>query len=307
MKKLSEKLGHILIPLATPFTDDKKQDIKYDAAASLADNVIQRNFCDSLLVAGTSGEFNTLTMEERFELFRVIKDAVENRVPIVAGVCAGSTREAVRIAQEAERLEYDALMVVSPYYCRPTQEGIYQHFALVAQSTELPIMLYNIPIFTGVNVDTETVARLAENYSNIIAIKDELGINPTQMTEYVRVTPDNFSVYNGDDIMVLCGFVQGADGVVSGGSHIIGAQMRDMINFFLAGDMQKAREIHMALDPLFKAFGSNGRVNPIPIWKAALNLCGLNVGPPRLPLAPATSEEIGIIREHLMRLGVLEK
>ncbi len=307
MEKLSDKLGHILIPLATPFTDDSKQDIKYDVAASLADNIIQRNFCDSLLVAGTSGEFNTLTMEERFELFRVIKDAVADRVPIVAGVCASSTREAVRLAEEAKRLEYDAIMVVSPYYCRPTQEGIYQHFAVVAQATDLPVMLYNIPIFAGINVEKETVARLAKNYPNILAIKDELGINPTQMTEYARVTPANFSIYNGDDIMVLCGFVQGASGVVSGGSHFIGTQMREMINFFLSGEVNKAREIHIALDPLFKAFGSNGRVNPIPLWKACISLCCLDVGPPRLPLSPATAEEIKIIREHLLRLKVLKE
>ena len=307
MEKLSDKLGHILIPLATPFTDDEKQDIKYDVAASLADHVIQRNFCDSLLVAGTSGEFYALTMEERFKLFRVIKDAVAGRVPIVGGVCASSTREAVRLAEEAKRLEYDAIMVVSPYYCRPTQEGIYQHFSLVAQATDLPVMLYNIPIFSGINVEKETVARLAIDYPNILAIKDELGINPTQMTEYARVTPENFSVYNGDDIMVLCGFVQGASGVVSGGSHFIGAQMREMINLFLSGEVIKAREIHVSLDPLFKAFGSNGRVNPIPLWKASINLCCLDVGPPRLPLAPATAEEIEILREHLLRLDVLKK
>lgn len=307
MENLSDKLGHILIPLATPFKDDEKQDIKYDAAALLADYVIQHNFCDSLLVAGTSGEFNTLTMEERFKLFRVVKDAVSGRVPIVAGVCAGSTREAVRLAQEAKRLDYDALMVVSPYYCRPTQEGVYKHFALVAQASDLPVMLYNIPIFSGINVEKETVARLAIDYPNIVAIKDELGINPTQMTEYARVTPENFSVYNGDDIMVLCGFVQGASGVVSGGSHFIGTQMREMINFFLSGEVNKAQEIHMALDPLFKSFGSNGRVNPIPLWKASINLCCLDVGPPRLPLAPATAEEIEIVREHLLRLEVLKK
>jgi 4-hydroxy-tetrahydrodipicolinate synthase len=303
---LGEILGHIVIPLATPFTDDDKQDVNYEAAESLVDHIIKNEFCDSLIVSGTSGEFNTMTVEERFELFKVVKSVSAGRVPIVAGACAASTRDAVRLAKEAERLGFDALMVIGPYYCKPTQEGVYQHFAKVAQAVELPVMLYNIPIFTGLNVEMQTVARLAEDYPNIVGIKDEAGINPTQMTEFARVTPDGFTIYNGDDIMVLCGLAQGASGVVSGASHIIGKQMRTMINTFLAGDLEGAREIHNAFDPFFKAFCSNGRINGIPLWKAALNLCGLEVGPPRLPLAPATTEEIGIMRKHLLRLGILE-
>lgn len=306
MKNLGEKLGHIVVPLATPFTEDT-QDINYNAAENLADYVITKNYCDSLIVGGTSGEFNTLTMEEKFELFRVIKDAAGGRVPVVAGACAGGTREAVQLAQEAERLDFDALMVIGPYYCKPDQEGVFRHFAAVAEATELPIMLYNIPIFTGLNVEKETVARLVEKYPNIVGMKDEAGINPTQMTDYARVTPEGFSIYNGDDIMVLCGMVQGASGVVSGTSHIIGGHIRTMIERFLSGNLAGALEIHMQLDPLFKGFGSNGRINPIPLWKAALNLCGLNVGPPRLPLSPATDEEIEIVRSHLVRLGVLDK
>lgn len=304
MQRLGERLGRIVIPLATPFAEGS-QDVDYDAAVALVDHVIRNRCCDSLVVAGTSGEFNTLTVEERFELFRVVKSAAGGRVPLVAGACAGSTREAIGLAREAGRLGYDALMVIGPYYCRPDQEGVRRHFAAVAESTDLPVMLYNIPIFTGLNVEKETVARLAESHANIVGIKDEAGINPTQMTEFMRVTPPGFTVYNGDDIMVLCGLAQGAAGVVSGGSHIIGAQMRAMIERFLSGDLAGAREIHLALDPLFKDFCQNGRTNGIPIWKAALNLCGLKVGPPRLPLSPATDAEIAVIRAHLVRLGLL--
>lgn len=304
MQRLGERLGRIVIPLATPFAEGS-QDVDYDAAVALVDHVIRNRCCDSLVVAGTSGEFNTLTVEERFELFRVVKSAAGGRVPLVAGACAGSTREAIGLAREAGRLGYDALMVIGPYYCRPDQEGVRRHFAAVAECTDLPVMLYNIPIFTGLNVEKETVARLAESHANIVGIKDEAGINPTQMTEFMRVTPPGFTVYNGDDIMVLCGLAQGAAGVVSGGSHIIGAQMRAMIERFLSGDLAGAREIHLALDPLFKDFCQNGRTNGIPIWKAALNLCGLKVGPPRLPLSPATDAEIAVIRAHLVRLGLL--
>jgi 4-hydroxy-tetrahydrodipicolinate synthase len=208
----------------------------------------------------------------------------------VAGACSDSTREIMRLAQEGERLGFNAVMALGPCYCKPNQEGGYLHFAAVAKSTSLPIMLYNIPIFMGFNLEKETLARLVNDFDNIVAIKDEAGINPTQMSDFRHVTPENFTIYNGDDIMVLCGLAQGAAGVVSGGSIIIGKLMR---------------KIHMDLDPLFKAFGSNGRINPIPLWKAAINLCGLKVGPPRLPLAPATKEEIGIMRGHLERLGIL--
>ena len=304
MGTLGEKLGHIVIPLATPFKEGS-QDVNYDAAAKLADHVITEEKCDSLIVGGTSGEFNALSLEERLELFRVVKEAVAGRVPLVAGACSDATREAMALAQAAEEMEFDAVMALGPCYCKPTQEGAYLHFAAIAGSTQLPVMLYNIPIFTGLNVERETVERLAADFSNVVGIKDEAGINPTQMSDFTHGTPDDFTIYNGDDIMVLCGLAQGAAGVVSGGSIIIGKLMRKMINAFLAGDVDGARKIHMDLDPLFKAFGSNGRLNPIPLWKAAINLCGLEVGPPRLPLAPATEEETGIMRNHLERLGLL--
>ncbi|MEX1048701.1 MAG: 4-hydroxy-tetrahydrodipicolinate synthase [Akkermansiaceae bacterium] len=304
MHDLGKQLGRIVIPLATPFKEDS-QDLDYDAAAKLADHVITEGKCDSLIVGGTSGEFNTASFDERRELFRVVKEAVGGRVPLVAGACSDSTREVVALAQEAEKLEFDAVMALGPCYCRPTQEGGYLHFAAVARATALPVMLYNIPIFMGFNLEKETLGRLASDFSNIIAIKDEAGINPTQMSDFRHVTPEGFTIYNGDDIMVLCGLAQGAAGVVSGGSIVIGKLMRQMIDAFLAGRVDEALAIHLKLDPLFKAFGSNGRLNPIPLWKAAINLIGLKVGPPRLPLAPATKEEIGIMRRHLERLEIL--
>lgn len=303
MGKLGNKLGHIIIPLATPFREGS-QDLNYEAAAKLTDHVIGEGKCDSLIVGGTSGEFNAMSLEERLELFRVVKDAADGRVPLVAGACSDSTREVVRLAQAGETLGFDAVMALGPCYCRPTQEGGYRHFAEVATATALPVMLYNIPIFMGFNLEKETLGRLVNDFDNIVAIKDEAGINPTQMSDFKHVTPDDFTIYNGDDIMVLCGLAQGAAGVVSGGSIIIGKLMRKMIDAFLAGDVVGAREIHMDLDPFFKAFGCNGRLNPIPLWKAAINLSGLEVGPPRLPLAPATPDEVSIMRSHLKRLGL---
>lgn len=302
MEKLGEMLKHIIVPLVTPFTRDT-QEIDFKATEKLIEHLISKNYCDSILVAGTTGEFNTLLYDERIELFKFVKKIVAGRRPLVAGTGAASTKETASLTKKAEELRYDAAMVVAPYYCKPTQEGIYMHFKTIAQSTSLPIMLYNIPLFTGVNIDPPTVGRLAE-IKNILGIKDEAGINPTQMTEYARATPDHFTIYNGDDIMVLCGMVQGAAGVVSGGSHMIGDKMRKMIELFLAGKVKEAEKIHKDLDPLFKSWSPIGGVNPIPGLKAAIELMGIQVGPPRLPLVESTKEEKELIKEQLMRLGL---
>jgi 4-hydroxy-tetrahydrodipicolinate synthase len=302
MKALSETLGQIVVPLVTPFKNDG--DLNYEAAGKLVEHLIRKKYCDAILVAGTTGEFHALANEERIELFRVVKEAAAGRVALVAGTGAGSSREALLLTQEAEKLGYDAAMVVSPYYCKPNREGIYRHFEMIARGTSLPVMLYNIPLFSGVNIDPQTVARLAE-IENIRGIKDELGLNPTQMTEYALVTPKDFSIYNGDDIMTLCGLVQGAAGTVSGGSHLVGDKIRRMMGLFLAGKNGEALQIHMALDPFFKALCPNQRVNPIPVLKAALEIAGHPVGPPRLPLDTATEQERAQIREHLVRLEVI--
>ena len=303
MKTLGSLLKHIIVPLVTAFKKGT-QEINFKVTAELMDYLISKKYCDSILVAGTTGEFNTLLHDERIELFKFAKEAVKGKVPLIAGTGAASTKETLILTQKAEELGYDAAMIVGPYYCKPTQEGIYQHFKVIAEKTKMPIMLYNIPIFSGVNIDPVTVERLSK-FKNIMGIKDEAGINPTQMTEYARVTPENFTVYNGDDIMVLCGLVQGAAGVVSGGSHVIGNKMRKMIEAFLAGKLKKAEEIHKALDPLFRSLGPDGGVNPIPGVKAAIEMMGIPVGPPRLPLVESTNAEKARIRAQLVRLKII--
>jgi len=300
---LAEKLGHILIPLVTPFKRDNG-DVNYEVMEKLVDHLITKRFCDSLIVTGTTGEFNTLTPEERIELFKVVKKAANSRVPLIAGTGAASAREAIGLTQAAEKMGYEVAMVVGPYYCKPIQEGVYQYFKSVADSVSIPIMMYNIPILTGVNVAPSTVARLCE-IKNVKGIKDEAGINPTQMTDYRLVTPDDFTIYNGDDIMVLCGLAQGAAGVVSGGSHVIGDKMRAMIDFFLSGRNDKAREIHLALHPFFKSMAPGEHTLPTPLLRAAIEMTGIPVGPPRLPLLEHTPEDKEAVRKHLVRLGVI--
>jgi 4-hydroxy-tetrahydrodipicolinate synthase len=304
MRTLGERLGHIIIPLVTPF-DEVTGEVNLKEAANLANYIVEKKYCDAIAVSGTTGEFSTLSVEERIAMYKVVHEAVSDRVPLVAGAGAASVRDAVKLSQEAEKIGYKVVMVVAPYYCKPSSEGIYEFFAAIAKSVSIDIMLYNIPLFTGVNVEPELVSRLVNDFSNIKGIKDEAGVNPTQMTEYARATSESFTVYNGDDLMVLCGLAQGAAGVISGGSHLIGDKMREMVNFFLNGHNKSALKIHNELDPFFRALVPNGRINPVPVLKAALEIAGHPVGPPRLPLYPARPDERKLIEKHLMRLGVI--
>ena len=304
MGNIGKKLGYIVAPLLTPFYRDSGE-VNYDMAKQLTEHLISDNLCDSIIVGGSTGEFSTMSYEERVKMLHTVKEACANRIPLVAGTGAPSTREAIALTQEAEKMGYDAVLVVGPYYCNPTQEGIYEHFKAIAESTNLPILLYNIPIFTNLNIKPETVGRLSK-IPNIVGIKDEAGLNPTQMTEYRLATYPEFVIYNGDDIMILCGLAQGAAGVVSGGAHVIGHIIRKMINAFVDGRIEEAKKIHYEIYPFFKGVCQNGRINPQPILKEAVALCGYDLGYARQPLDHETPEEIEYIRQQLLRLGVLE-
>ena len=303
MQRLDEKFGAVLIPLVTPFDDEGA--INYKALTALVEYLIGHDYLDSLVVCGTTGEFYALSFAERVEILRVIKETVGNRVPLIAGTGSAYTIETIKLTQEAERLGYDCAMVVAPYYQKATQEGLYQHFKAVAASTSLPIMLYNIPLFTGVNLEPETVGRLCA-IQNIMALKEEAGLNPTQMTHYRFVMPKDRVIYCGDDTMVLQTLPQGSSGVVSGGSHIVGDLMKKMIAAYRRGDVTGASELYFKLMPFFKALNQNGRINPIPILKAAITIAtGIDVGPTRLPNMPATDEEKEVVASILRRLGRL--
>lgn len=303
--KISDKLGHIIVPMITPF-DRKTGDVNYKMAEELVDHLINNNYCDSIAVCGTTGEFFTLTSEERVKLFEVVYKKVNGRVPLVAGTGAASTREAIALTKAAEKIGFDTVMVVAPYYCKPNQAGLYNHFKAVAESTKCNVLLYNIPIFTGVNLEPATVRELAK-IKNVVGIKDEAGINPTQMTDFILATKDinpDFTVYNGDDQMILCGIVQGAAGVVSGASMICGHLFREMIKAFEKGDNETARKIFDDVYPLLKSFGQNGRIIPNPILRACLEEMGLPIGPARMPLDEPTAEEVANAKKELVRIGI---
>ena len=301
-----EKYGKIFVPLVTPFKED--QSVDYKAAVSIAEKLIKDNQADSLVLSGTTGEFFTMNFEERVKLFQVIKEAVGEKIPLMAGVGCASTIETVALAKKAEELGFELMMVVSPYYTKPTQRELYNHFKKVAESVNIQMMIYNIPIFTGVNVSPEIVARLSE-IENIVAIKEEAELNPKQMTDFINITPDDFIIYCGDDTMILEAFAQGGakriGGIVSGASHLIGVQLRDMIEMFLGGKVEEAAKIQQKYLPLFRIMGQNGRTNPCSLLKEAMKMVGYNAGIPRLPLTAGTEEEIAEVRKVMNKLGIV--
>ncbi len=301
-----EKYGKILTPMVTPFKKD--QSVDYEAAASIAKKLVEDNKADSIILSGTTGEFFTMSFEERVKLFKVIKDTVGNKIPLMAGVGCASTIETIALAKKAEEIGFEIMMVVSPYYSKPTQKELYNHFKKVAESVNIPMMLYNIPIFTGVNINPETVAKLAE-IENIVAVKEEAELNPKQITTFINATPEDFIVYCGDDTMVLEAYAQGGTerigGIISGGSHIIGIQLRKMIEMFNEGNVQEAAKMQQKYLPLFRIMGQNGRTNPASLLKEAMKMLGYNAGIPRLPLSPGTEEEIAEVKRVMKKLNII--
>jgi 4-hydroxy-tetrahydrodipicolinate synthase len=256
---------------------------------------------DALVVAGTTGESPTLSDEEKVRLFRTVKEAVGGKAKVIAGTGTYDTRHSVHLSKEAEEAGADGLLLVVPYYNKPSQEGLYRHFRAIAEETRLPVILYNIPGRTGVNMLPETVARLAE-VPNIVGIKEASG-NLDQVSEIRRRTPREFLIYSGDDSLTLPILAVGGIGVISVASHLVGRQIQEMIRSFLGGDVQKALDLHLQLLPLFKAMFVT--TNPAPV-KAALALAGFPVGGLRPPLVEVTEKEREVISGALRELALVE-
>jgi len=268
--------------MITPFKEDGS--VNYDIAAKLA-AYLANNGTDTLVVCGTTGESPTLTWEEEYQLFIVVLEAVKGKASVVAGCGSNSTKEAIAATEKAAKIGIHGTLQVVPYYNKPPQAGLYQHFQAIAQACpDLPLLLYNVPGRTGQNLQPETVARLAE-VKNIVGIKESRG-NIDQVSEIRRLTPKEFWIYSGDDYMTLSLLAIGANGVVSVASHLVGLQLQQMIQAFDSGQVQVATQIHLQLFPLFKALFAT--TSPIPI-KNALKLQGWEVGSTRLPLCEDSS------------------
>jgi 4-hydroxy-tetrahydrodipicolinate synthase len=301
-----DKYGKILVPMVTPFKED--QSVDYEAAVSIAQKLVNDKLADTIILTGTTGEFFTMTFEERVEMFRVIKKAVGDKIPLIAGVGCASTIETIALSKKAEELGYELIMVVAPYYTKPNQEQLYNHYQKVAEAINIDLLVYNIPIFTGVNVEPATLAKLAK-IKNIVGVKEEAELNAKQITAFLNVTPEDFIIYNGDDTMVIEAYAQGGarriGGVISGASHIIGHQIRQMVEAFLAGNVQEVADMQRKLYPFYKIMGQNNRTNPVSLIKDAMKMVGYNAGYPRLPLTPGTPEEIAKVKEVMKSLKVL--
>lgn len=298
--------GKILVPVLTPF--DEHDDVDLTRLAGLVDYLIEQDKADTLIFGGTTGEFHTQTFDERVSVLEAGVQAAQGRRPVIAGIGCPSTKETIALGRRALELGIETVMVVSPYYTKPSQAELKAHYERVAgELGDGNIMLYNIPIFTGVNLDPATVASLAQ-IDNVVAIKDEAELNPKQITQFRNTTPDDFILYNGDDTMILETYAQAGDervgGVVSGASHLLGDFIRTMIDTFLAGEVAGAARMQAQLFPVLKIMGQGGRTNPAPLWKDAMRLAGVDAGLPRLPLTPASDEERGNIRRELETFGL---
>ncbi|MEX0766659.1 MAG: 4-hydroxy-tetrahydrodipicolinate synthase [bacterium] len=293
---MSEIFGRVLTAMATPF--DESGGVDYGQATVLAKHLIA-NGSDGIVVAGTTGESPTLSDEEKIRLFRTVKEAVGGRAAVVAGSGTNDTKHSIHLTKEAQRAGADGILLVNPYYNRPSQDGLYAHFRTVAESTSLPCMLYNIPSRTGVNCLPETIGKLSE-IPNITAVKEASG-NLDQASEIRRRTKAVFRIYSGDDSLTLPILSVGGSGVVSVAAHLVGREISEMVKTYERGDVGKALSIHIRLFPLFKVLFIT--TNPVPL-KAALNLSGVNVGKPRLPLVEATAKEKEQIQSVLKELAL---
>ncbi len=290
-------LGNLLTAMVTPF--DKDLHVDYDRAAQLAVKLVEEGN-DGLVVTGTTGESPTLTDEEKLKLYRVVKDAVGDAT-VIAGTGSNNHEHTVELSQKAADTGVDGIMLVGPYYNKPSQEGFYQHFSRAAAAVDLPVIIYNVPGRTGKNITAETIIRLAEDVPNIVAVKEASG-DLGQVSEICANTPDDFLVYSGDDAMTLPILAVGGRGVISVVAHLVAGEMAEMISAFHTRHTQIAWQIHHQLLPIFEAaFLPSG--NP-PCIKRALQICGFDCGGVRLPLVEASDEDTATIRRACQGLGL---
>ncbi|MGF3102616.1 4-hydroxy-tetrahydrodipicolinate synthase [Rossellomorea sp. DUT-2] len=287
--------GRVSTAMVTPF--DRKGNIDFTKTTQLIQYLIE-NGSDSLVVAGTTGESPTLTKEEKIALFRHVVKVVNGRVPVIAGTGSNNTHASIELTKKAVEAGVDAIMLVAPYYNKPSQEGLFQHFKAIAESTTLPVMLYNIPGRSSVNVSPDTIIRLSE-IENIVAVKEASG-DLDSMTEIISHTSDDFMLYSGDDGLTLPVLSIGGTGIVSVASHIIGNEMQEMVAAFTSGNHLTAAGLHQKLLPVMK--GLFASPNPTPV-KTALQMKGLDVGSVRLPLIPLTEVERAKLSQLLQVLS----
>ncbi|MBU9714497.1 4-hydroxy-tetrahydrodipicolinate synthase [Evansella tamaricis] len=275
--------GRVITAMVTPF--DSKGNIDFQKTSKLIEFLI-KNGSDGIVVAGTTGESPTLSNEEKMALFEHSVKVVDGRIPVLAGTGSNNTYASVELTRKAEEIGVDGIMLVAPYYNRPSQEGLYEHFKTIAEKTSLPVMLYNVPGRTSVNMESETIIALSK-VKNIVAVK-EASEQIDQMTKILANTPDDFLLYSGDDSLTLPVLAIGGAGVVSVASHVLGNEIQEMVTTFIEGNVVEAAKLHQKLSPKMK--GLFIAPNPVPV-KTALQFYGLDVGGVRLPLVRLTPDQ----------------
>ncbi|MGD6816113.1 4-hydroxy-tetrahydrodipicolinate synthase [Metabacillus sp. 113a] len=284
------RFGRVSTAMVTPF--DFAGNIDFKKTSQLIEYLIA-NGTDSIVVGGTTGESPTLTFEEKAALFSHTVKEANGRIPVIAGTGSNDTRASVELTKKAEEAGADAVMLVAPYYNKPSQEGMYQHFKAIAASTKLPVMIYSVPGRTAVKMTAETIIRLSE-ISNIVAVKEASG-DLELIAEVIENTSDDFDVYSGDDSLTLPVMAIGGTGIVSVASHVIGNEMQKMIEAYALGNVKEAGAIHRRILPVMNEMFA--APSPAPV-KTALQLAGIDTGSVRLPLLPLSEAE----RTRLMRV-----
>lgn len=292
--------GRLLTAMVTPFNADGS--INYEAGADFADWLLA-NGSDGLVVEGSTGEAATMDMDEKVKFMQTIVARVNGRAKIVAGAGTNCTASTIDLVKKMEACGVDGVLVVGPYYNKPTQEGYYQHFAAVAKATKLPIIVYNVPGRTGGNIAPETVARLAADFSNIVAIKEAAG-NVAQTAELYRVLPENFSIYSGDDGLILPFLSVGACGLISVLANVNGNLLQQLMQAYSEGRVKDAADLNKVMVPLAKVMFIES--NPIPIKAAVTKVTGIEAGAPRLPLTPISAAAEAKLDAALKAAGMIK-
>ncbi|EFY05374.1 4-hydroxy-tetrahydrodipicolinate synthase [Phascolarctobacterium succinatutens] len=291
--------GRLLTAMVTPFNADGS--VNYAAGADFADWLLA-NGSDGLVVEGSTGEAATMDMDEKIKFMQTIVARVNGRAKIVAGAGTNCTASTIDLVKKMEACGVDGVLVVGPYYNKPTQEGYYQHFAAVAKATKLPIIVYNVPGRTGGNIAPETVARLAADFSNIVAIKEAAG-NVAQTAELYRVLPEDFSIYSGDDGLILPFMSVGACGLISVLANVNGNLLQQLMQAYSEGRVKDAADLNKVMVPLAKAMFIES--NPIPIKAAVTKVTGIEAGAPRLPLTPISAAAEAKLDAALKAAGMI--
>ena len=287
------------VAIVTPFHEDGS--VNYEKFAQLVEEQIAGG-TDAVVVCGTTGEASTLSQEEHLDVIRYCVKAVAGRIPVIAGTGSNCTETAVYLSQEAQKAGADAILVVTPYYNKATQKGLFEHFKIVAESVSIPMILYNIPGRTGgVNILPETVVRLCREVPNIVGVKDATG-NISQVADLMQLAGGDVDLYSGNDDQVVPLLALGGKGVISVLSNVAPAQTHEMCERFFRGDVEGSREIQLKALPLIHALFSE--VNPIPV-KKALNLMGKEVGPLRRPLTEMEEPHAAVLEAAMKEFGIL--